>query len=325
MAIKAENKFIVYVNALSELLAKSRYQKDKAVGLYKNGGRNVIFRLEALCRLYREIHNKKFFDKWYKEFKALEDTLGAMDHHDAMQKEFTGYKPLKKSSDQILTKCFEEEAGFLNDVLKNNGWLNGEALGEFLTGLKKIEWLETEEDSYAYVKAVRKEVKKLDKKYRSGEFDLNLLEEGLHDFRRKIRWISIYASTSNGILQLRQVKEIPKSLEKYCTDDVVKSPFNILTKAAKGQKTIYLSAPHFYALSWLIQHLGDLKDIGLRHETFIELCHVAGVKESTLIAKFEATCDFPPADIAVIAKEAIDHFILHHGVLEELMAQLNVE
>lgn len=324
MAIKAENKFIVHVNALSEMLAKSRYQKDKALGLYKNGGRNVIFRLEALCRLYRGIHNKKFFDKWYKEFKALEDTLGAMDHHDAMHREFNSYKTISKASDQILKKCFEEECGFLNDVLKNNGWLNGVALGEFIAGLADIDWLDAEEDSIAYANGVRKELKKLDKKYRSGEIDLNLLEEGLHEFRRRLRWVSIYASASNGIIQLRQVGEIPKSLEKYCIDEIIKSPYNILSKAAKGQKTIHVSAPYFYAMSWLIQYLGDLKDIGLRHETFLEICHVAGVKESTLMSKFEATCIYPPADIALMAKEAVDHFILHHGVVEELMKELKI-
>jgi len=324
MAVKAENKFLVHVNALSDLLAKGRYQKDKASSLYKNGARNIVFRLEALCRLYRGIHNKTFFDKWYKEFKALEDTLGAMDHHHAMHVEFSAYKPLKKSSDQVLYKCLEEETGFLNDVLKTNGWLNGEALGAFLIGLKKANWLDAEEDSIAYTTGVHKELKKLDKKYRSGDIDLDLLEEGLHEFRRRLRWVSIYASTSDGILQLRQVKDIPKSLEKYCTDEIVKSPYNVLSKAAKGQKTIHISAPHFYATSWLIQHLGELKDIGLRYQTFLELCRVAGLKESTLMAKFEASCDFPPADVAVMAKEAVDHFILHHGVLEELMTELDL-
>lgn len=324
MAIKAENKFIVHANALSELFAKGRYQKDKAVGLYKNNGRNIIFKLEALCRLYRGISNKKFFDKWYKEFKALEDTLGAMDHHDAMLTEFSGYKQLKKSSQQLLGKCFEEEAGFLNDVLKNNGWSSGEALAEFVAGLGDIEWKAAEEDSIVYAGGIRKELKKLDKKYRSGEIDLKLLEEGLHEFRRRLRWVSIYASVSNGIIQLRHDGEIPENLKPYCTDEILKSPYNVLSKAAKGQHAVYISAPHFYAMSWLIQRLGDLKDIGLRHETFIELCNMSGVKESELMSKFAATCAFHPADISVIAKESVDHFILHHGVIEELMNELDV-
>src|SRR5688572_20925415 len=122
MSLALQRFTTCHSDLLNRLKSISR-QREKAHGFFDSGAREVIFRLESLCRLYRNIQDKKFFDSWYKEFKALEDTLGSIDNLLAMHEEFSQYHLLKKQVEKTLASRLSEELGFLDDVLKNNHWL----------------------------------------------------------------------------------------------------------------------------------------------------------------------------------------------------------
>ncbi len=314
----AHERFSFYNHQLIELLQSTASKREKGLSFYTGGARNIIFRLEGLCRLYRTVGDKKLFDSWYKEFKALEDTLGAMDHLDAMQKEFSSYKPLKSSATKIMGAQLINETGFLEDVLKGNDWLNGEKMKAFTDALNEYEWKDDVEDTFDFAEGMVQELQKLEEKYRTGEIDLSLLEEGLHEYRRRLRWVSIYAASGNGIVQLKSVRTYGEEMKKYCTKDVTSSPFNVMAKAPKGPQPINVQAHYFYAMSWLINHLGELKDVALRTENFEMLCVAANVKDKKLKDKFYSTCKYTPADVPAMAELAVDNFMHRDYVMERL-------
>jgi len=305
----ALERFIGPINDLQQILTKGRNQKEKGKSLYRNKGRDVLFRLEALCRVYREINDKKFFDTWYKKFKLLEDVLGEMDFNDAMHQEFSKYKELQKHSAKVFLSRFEEEANFLTETIQSGGWQNGSPLAEFNDGLQKVQWKTDEEDRAAFGLVMCQELDKLVSKYREGELDMFRLEEGIHEFRRKLRWVSIYAQAANGLVQLRAEKHIPEEVRKYCTSEVVESPFNVLAKNKAIKNPIYIQSHHFYAMSWMIKKLSVLKDDGFRFEMFKHLCESAGLRDKKLTEKFLKTCEINPDTISATADEIADRFI----------------
>lgn len=318
----AKERLLVYSRDLQELLQNTARKRDKALFFYTNKGRDILFRLEALTRLYRFVLDKKFFDGWYKEFKALEDTLGSMDHGDSMFREFSAYKPFRKSAEKILQARLHEESGFLSDTLSNNGWLDGSKMKGFEKGLDAVDWKENEEDLNSYAEGILEELQKLEEKYRGGVIDLYSLEEGLHEFRRRLRWVSIYASAANGAIQLRPVKTMDQSIAKYCIKSITESPFNALPKAPKGIEPVYLQSHYFYAMSWLINYLGELKDIGIRYESFQELYSQLPAPDRKLKEQFFATCKYHPDQIHALAEMAVDTFIYQDRILERLQRDL---
>lgn len=318
----AKERLLVYSRSLHELLQATSRKRDKATFFYTNKGRDILFRLEALTRLYRNVHEKKFFDGWYKEFKALEDTLGSIDHGDSMYKEFAAYKPLRKSADRIVLARVQEEVGFLNDILTNNGWTNGSKLKEFEEGLASLSWKENDDDCHDFAEGILQELQKLEEKYRGGEIDLYDLEGGLHEFRRRLRWISIYAAASNGVVQLRMVKTMDPSFSKYCVKSITTSPFNVMPKSPKLIRPIEIQSHYFYAMSWLINYLGELKDVGIRYETFKELYDQMPGADRKLKDQFMSTCLHHPDQISGLAEMAVDTFIYDDHILERLQRDL---
>ncbi|MDZ4824109.1 MAG: hypothetical protein SH856_11675 [Flavobacteriales bacterium] len=318
MATFAQQRFAAPISALSDILSKGRYHKDKGEGFYKAHSRDVIFRLEALCRLYREVLDKKFFDKWYKEFKVLEDALGSMDHHEAMWNEFSAHKELKRSAQLIFKKRYTEESIYVSELLRDEGWLSGAKLKQFNDGLNQTDWKDDEQDRIAYATVFNEELDKLTDKYANGEIDVSKLEEGVHEFRRRLRWVSIYAQVANGLIQLRKVNVVNEDLMNYSTDSIANSPFNQLPKPIKGQEPIIVQSHYFYALSWMVQYLADLKDIGLRNEAFLELKRHSKIKDAKVSKRFLDTCAIHPDDISALAEIGIDDFIYRDFIPERI-------
>lgn len=303
----AHQRFLKPLQLLEGILKISAGKKDHGSVFYKNKGRDVLFRLEALCRIYRNIHDKKVFDNWYKEFKMLEDLLGQIDYNEALQIEFNTDKKLKNKSDKLFGQNCITLTEALTLKLKNDGWLSGEKTQLFRSALETCSWQESHEDRSSYAREMSYEITKLQTKYETGELNPFLIEEGLHEFRRRLRWIGIYSIASEGMVQLTKVKTISTSLQKYQTKDIINSPYNLMPKAAKGQHLITIQSQHFYAMSWLIQQLGNWKDSAHRHEGLILLGAETSKAEQAQIA-----------ELPTKAEIAIDDFIYNDHVIMKL-------
>jgi hypothetical protein len=107
------------------------------------------------------------------------------------------------------------------------------------------------------------------RKMHAAALSLNMdeLESGLHELRRKVRWFSIYAGALEGAVTLDKGAAAPKNWSRYLTEAVVSNKYNVLPEADPECRPIAVPAPLFYAVSWLIADLGDVKDRAQWSET----------------------------------------------------------
>ncbi len=270
---KSQLRFDFFLSQLRELLVKASKQKNPALWLYRNNARTPLFMLEGLAKLYSGIHNKKKFQKIKEQFKLLEDAIGQIDYYDAFGKELAADKNIPPAITTYLQAQSREKVQSLNEILKEAGWL-----GEKKTRIDKIrqklseaDW-QTEKEELKniqrfYITAINKILEFINQK----DFHFADLENDMHEFRRMIRWLSIYPQTLRGCVQLSKSKTTKaKYLDKYLTTKITSSPYNIMPDAGDHKHFLLLDQNHFYALSWMIAELGSLKDRGLKVEVIKE-------------------------------------------------------
>ena len=118
------------------------------------------------------------------------------------------------------------------------------------------------------------------------------------------------------------VKTMAPEFDKYCIKSVTDSPFNVMPRAPKGIEPIYFQSHYFYAMSWLINYLGELKDIGIRYESFQELHSQLPSQDKKLKEQLIAASKYHPDQIHALAEQAVDNFIYKDHILERLQRDL---
>jgi hypothetical protein len=260
------NPFLFYSARLEDLFARAAKKKNPGLWLHKNGARTPLFMLEALTRLHNKAFDEKLFDKWNSRFKKLEDLLGEIDKYDALEDEL---KSNKKVSSQVV-KYFHVNAANhaekFNRRLREKDWLTSK-LASFESKLNEF----TVEYNQEYINELRlsivDEVDGILEFVQKYDYHFTKLEEHIHELRRKLRWLSIYAQSLQGLIQLKKSSIKQKTHINYFTKEIMNSSFNKLPVKPKNAAMIEFDADSFYALSWLIDELGKLKDDGLKvHE-----------------------------------------------------------
>lgn len=287
-------RFEYFLNQLQELLVKSSKQKNPGLWLYQNDARTPLFMLEGLAKLYSGLHNKKKFSKIKEHFKLLEDALGQIDYYDAFAKEFAGSKIIPATITNYLQAQSREKIQSLNEILKENGWLGDDdtRIKKIRKKLAKADWQNEKEEIKSirefYVSAINKILEFVNKI----DFHFTNLENEMHEFRRMIRWLSIYPQALRGCIQLTEPgKEVPEYLTKYLTKKITGSPYNIMPDAADQKYFLLLNKHHYFALSWMIAELGILKDSGLKAEVIKEaILQSSKTNEQDALAKAYKLC-----------------------------------
>lgn len=266
-------RFEFFLNQLEALLTKSSKTKNPALWLYQNNARTPLFMLEGLAKLYAGLHNKKKFSKIKEQVKLLEDGLGQIDYYDAFAKEFVTNKKIPATITNYLQAQSREKIQSLNEMLYENNWLgdNANRIEKIRKKLGEADWQDDKEEikniHRFYINAINKILEFINEK----DFQFTNVEKDLHEFRRMIRWLSIYPQALRGCIQLSKPKQAaPKHLAKYLTAAVKKSPYNVLPDAGDQKLFLLFDKNRFYALSWLIAELGNLKDTGLKAEVIKE-------------------------------------------------------
>jgi hypothetical protein len=151
------------------------------------------------------------------------------------------------------------------------------------------------------------------------------LDVQVHELRRKVRWLSMYAQALNGIIQLKKQHK-PYAWEKeYISRSVIANPYNKIVKPPKGIQQIHYNEAIFYALSKLISDLGVLKDQGLKLDLLSKAIRktnsinetVATQKALELLGKKQPTIEKVLEDASALAK----HFFVEQKILGELMVK----
>ena len=147
-------KFDFYLSQLEKLFTEAAKQENPALWLYQNNARTPLFMLEGLAKLYSGIRNPKKFEKIETHFKMLEDALGAIDYYDAFARQLILDPEISAATIKFLQARTAEKTVFMNDLLKEKGWLgeNNGRLQKIRGKLDEADWL----DEKAELKAIKK-------------------------------------------------------------------------------------------------------------------------------------------------------------------------
>ena len=257
------NPFLHYSNQLQALFVKASNQKNPAMWLYQNDARTVLFMLEGLTHLHQEAFEDTLFQKWNIRFKKLEDALGCIDYYFMFEKEFKTNKKIPKKIVDVFFNNYQKHSEILNKRLKDKKWLEGKL---FLFNIKIDKYVIIYDDEYItdLKNAITSEIKRIKTFALTLNYSFTDIESEVHEMRRKLRWISIYAHALNGLIQTKTLTKKPHYSINYETKEILKSPFNKLPVKPKNTSIIEFNKDSFLALSWTINELGRLKEAGLK-------------------------------------------------------------
>lgn len=260
------NRFEFYLTKLEALLLQASKEKNPALWLYTNNARTTLFMLESLAKLCAGIHNKKRFEKAKEHFKLLEDTIGAIDYYDAFAKEFTNNSAIPTTVTEYMHAQAREKTQRLNDILVEEKWIGDDAIRikKIRKKLEDADWQEPKEELKSIFDFYKKSISEI-KEFMSSVGDaFTEIEAQVHAIRRKLRWLSIYPQSLQGVIQLKESSISNGTVSKYLTPEIINSPFNKMPEPGNNTWILLFEKNYFFALSWMIAELGKLKDNGLK-------------------------------------------------------------
>lgn len=285
--MSGQERFEYYLRDLELLLQQAGKQRNPGLFLYRKKARNILFMLEGLAKLYAQLHNTKRFSKMKDQFKLLEDTLGAIDYYDSLATELGANSKIDGSFVRYFQGQMREKVQLLNDLLEEKGWMGPvpRRLLKIRSKLADADWMPAEKEVLAFKEAYDEFIYAIVEAIHAQPLRFEHMETDVHELRRKLRWLSIYPQALRGGIQLKPVSKLSAGLKIYQTPEVLNSPFNQFPEAAAGSPVLFLQQPTFYALSWIIDQLGQLKDAGLRVEALREALLAVHALEGELADK----------------------------------------
>jgi len=313
-------------SAVSESIKQYQSDAKNLPGqiLYKKDGRTPLFQLQGLARIDSKIsRHKELAEDWLVQFKQIEDAISKYDYWFSMIQNNLKWKfPLE------INTYFNNQAfyclGVLEHLLIKFGWMtkvineytySEKPLVNFEKSTKKAEWFKSDKEKNKLLEFYRDEITKINHKIESNEIDLNKVEEGIHEFRRKLRWIGIYSSALRGKVAIAK-PSVGDELSKYVTKENIGIKYNKMPVNPVEKDIIKFLPGGFYAMSELIKKIGDIKDLGLCSEEMTVVGKMFGLRPEKIRKHLGA--DFLPHSTDVKSAKALvvnyvqkDKILLH--------------
>ncbi len=252
----------LYTRQLTKLFRQSSRSPNPALFLYRHKARGPLFMAESITRLLCEIHNDKPVEKALHTFKKLEDLLGKIDD----DRHFVEYFSKRKKVDKACIAYYGEKRDKIYDKLNKKLRKNDFYLDDF----KKFEdSLEIDFNKPGLVLKLQAQIKKdleaayiFYKQYPGRFTDMS---SQVHELRRKLRWMSIYSQSLQGLIILKPGHAKYK-WPKAIVSNARKSPYNKLPGGKNLRRHIVYDQQTFYALNFVVDRLGRIKDKGMEIE-----------------------------------------------------------
>lgn len=317
-----------HLTELHNLASRLKNVDEPEIKFYHEGARNEFFYLEAASRILRFSVDKKTFNVYYDRFKKAEDILGTYDYHEALYNGIVGKEGIDTNFITYFKKNLDDHQKLMREFLVAQKWIgpNVSTYTDLITDFSKINYPKVNELRKLLAKYMIKQLTKVQDAFEQKTLDINDIEGGIHEIRRKLRWVSIYAQVCNGWIQLRDVKTTPSSLKKYQTKETIISPFNKLPKAPQNFDSLIIDSTNFYALSWVIAELGKIKDQGMKVEAINEAIQVCDIKNKTQIQLIRDTYNASLSSFAEApnqAKLVLENFFVKDKIAESIITNLN--
>jgi hypothetical protein len=258
--------------------------------LYLNDGRTPLFQMQGLARIEKKAgKNKKKAELWLSHAKELEDALGKYDYWMAMIENNKRWK-FPAQIDRYFHSQAAYALGILEERMIKLGWiekdyhgtrLSEEGLRQFKKSLKKADWYGASKEQRKLLELYRDEAMEIHDKIIKKELDLNHVEFGIHEFRRNVRWLGIYASALLG--KVRLDKSTGKEpMKKFVNTKRSSIKHNQLPVNQSQESPVLFLPGGFYAMSDLIARIGDIKDPGLATEEMTQIGKMFGLSPATV-------------------------------------------
>lgn len=262
---RGKQRFEQYLIQIEMLLAQAYESKRPALWLYENDARTPFFMLEALGRLYEGMHDEKRFKKIRTWAKELEDGLGNIDFYDNYLKQFQNNHAIPVTAISYISDQLDNSVVNLDRFLLNKKWVGEypKMTSKIRKNLEKIDWKKEKKECLLATAKIVVDCDYINEFIAKTRKGFTELEAEVHELRRDIRWLSIYAKSTDGLIQLADTFEDQSHLQQFITDEVRQSPFNKMPEVGTLKSIILLEQNNFYALSNWIFKLGTLKDKGL--------------------------------------------------------------
>lgn len=259
-------RFEFFLTKIETLLQQAVKENNPALWLYSNDVRTPLFMLEALSRLYANLHNKKKFSKLKEYFKLLEDGMGAIDYYDNYAKMFLAHATVPVHIREYMQAQAREKIQHINDILISDGWIGEKPvrIKKMKAKLQEADWLDAKEEAKAIKRFYENEITEIKLFVKNTGKKFTEMETEVHELRRDLRWLSIYPQALQGMIQLTDSGTKDTNTEKYLVPEIVHSKYNVMPDAGSNEWFVMMDKNYFYALSWMIAETGKLKDDGLQ-------------------------------------------------------------
>jgi hypothetical protein len=315
-----------FKNALIKSIEKNNQNKLLSIGtaLYYNDGRTPFFQLQGLARIDTKLGKgkvKKLAATWLDEFKEIEDAIGQYDYWNTLYENNKRWK-FPVQFEDYLNKQINYYLGVMEERLVRFGWLkkvnnqfvyNNNAFEYLYRSLNKIDHHNPEKERKKILTLFRDEVMEIHDKVKSKQLDLKDIEFGVHEFRRKIRWIGIYSSALLGKVRIEK-SEKKSPLQQFVTKDRMKLKFNQLPIVKDQVAPVYFLQGGFYAMSEIISLIGDIKDPGLATEELLNIAQLTG-HDKLIVKKHLGKEFYTHSKVVNDANQIINDFLFKQNVL----------
>jgi hypothetical protein len=252
------HRFSAWLDILRESVEESSDVDAAADELIGGMNRVAAFNLQALGRLYES--DDEFFKKFRKTFKKLEDAIGEYDKWDkilekaedngASNSVISGLKDKRKKARKSLRELLKEE-GYHGDA---------PLLTSYAERLRTYEWAVYDTDKTAMLDRLAGALEAI----AATEWDFAHLEEGngVHEFRREIRWFLIETRVLNGMVLLKPLdSDCPASVYAALpSQPIAASKYGKLPPSDTEVAPVSITPCLFLALVSIVEEVGQLKD-----------------------------------------------------------------
>jgi len=238
--------------------------------LIDSKARNQLFRLESLLRLYGRAFPD--FEKYRLSVKEVEDGLGAYSFavdslkfaRDRFKNENQTQAPSaarKAEQDKVLDSLEKKKEAARLAFTK---LVDRSTLGVDLPELRSLlnstlaGWGSSKDLAF-----VNRELDRVLRKVRDGSFNFNLLEDGIHEFRRQLRWFPLLIDSLDGLILVRDdppgACPVP-ALEGLAGSHAAKHRYSNPPLGFPAAHPCRISRCLLWQVTKTVNDIGDLKD-----------------------------------------------------------------
>lgn len=257
---RPRERILTWLARLSSGFAGCAEPEALAEAIVRQDLRSKLFYLEGILKLYRHGYEQAL-EGPYQLTKSLEDTLGALEaarHLLELARRLALPEP-------ALHWCETQAMLARSEVVEQlrTHWLplrDGtiplfRALCDTLVAL----------DFEGYSRDRRsllRELRSWLQKVADTPLDMYVLQgnHGLHELRRQLRWIPIFAVSLDGLVVTSDKRNPVREYRALLTSKVAQSPYARLPEPIREDKPIKISRSLFLAATDLVSQLGELKD-----------------------------------------------------------------